>query len=112
MVNGRPLMEPAPYVLEQPDQIRFILGRIDQDFFHPIREWIGEKYFDSFPYEDFIHVKNPRHLERMKAYFVEILQVTEHNPIIVFNLDVEYVSMTITNLIPAMFYSLTNLLWI
>jgi len=86
MVNGRPLMEPAPYVLEQPDQIRFILGRIDQDFFHPIREWIGEKYFDSFPYEDFIHVKNPRHLERMKAYFGEILQVTEHNPIIVFNL--------------------------
>ena len=86
MLNGRPRMEPAFYILQYPDRIKFTLDRIDQDFFNPISELIGEDYFETFPYDDFISVKKSDQYERLKPHFTEILQVTEHNPVIVFDL--------------------------
>ncbi len=86
LLNGRPRMEPASYTLQQPDRIKFVLNRIDQDFFNPIQQLIGDDYFTEFPYQDFIHAENPNQLERLKTHFAEILQVTEHNPVIDFEL--------------------------
>ena len=86
LLNGRPRMESAPYTLQLPDRIKFVLARVDQDFFNPIQKLIGDDYFSSFPYEDFIHAGNPDQYERLKPHFAEILQVTEHNPVIDFDL--------------------------
>lgn len=86
VLNGRTRMEPANYTLRQPDQIKFTLNRVDQDFFRPIKQWIGEDYFESFPYEDFFSEINPNQYHRFKSHFKDILQVAEHNPIIVFDL--------------------------
>ena len=85
MLNGRPEIESA-YTLRQPDRIRFTLKRVDQDFFNPIKKLIGKEYFESFPYEDFIHLENLNQLEHLKSHYRKILQVTEHNPVIVFHL--------------------------
>ena len=86
MLDGSPRLEPVAYTLHQPDRIKFTLDRIDQDFFNPIRQWIGEDYFESFPYGDFIRAESLRQHKRLKPHFEEILQVTEHNPVIVFAL--------------------------
>ena len=84
--QGRPRMEPAFYTLQYPDRIKFTLNRIDQDFFNPIKELIGEEYFKKFPYDDFVSAKKSSQYDRLKPYFSEILPLTEHNPILAFDL--------------------------
>jgi len=84
--QGRPRMEPIFYTLRSPDRIKFTLNRIDQDFFNPIKESIGEGYFKKFPYDDFISAKITSQYDRLKPHFAEILPLIEHNPIIAFDL--------------------------
>ena len=81
-----PLSEPLFYTLRYPDRIKFTLHRIDQDFFNPIKELIGEEYFKNFSYDDFVTAKINSQYDRLKPHFSKILPLTEHNPIIAFNL--------------------------
>ncbi|MBI5428434.1 MAG: peptide ABC transporter substrate-binding protein, partial [Nitrospinae bacterium] len=75
-----------PYVLHMPDRIKFTLVNIDQDFFNPIRELLGEGYFKSFPYRRYIEARDPQGDKALEPHFTEILQVEEHNPVIIFDL--------------------------
>ena len=84
--NSRPLMEDIAYTLKQPPRIKFTLHRIDQDFFTPLRKLIGDDYFESFPWEKFIRADKPGQQGKLKPHYAAILPVTEHNPVIVFDL--------------------------
>lgn len=84
--NGRPKMRELAYVLRQPERVKFTLNRIDQDFFNPIRQLIGEDYFASFPWRKHITARDPAEGKVLELHFVEILPVVEHNPVIVFDL--------------------------
>ncbi|MEE9259245.1 MAG: ABC transporter substrate-binding protein [Nitrospinaceae bacterium] len=84
--SRQPRTEEAAYTLKRPERLKFVLERIDQDFFKPVKELIGEDYFDSFPYERYIRARDPRHQEILKASYAEILPLTEHNPVIEFEL--------------------------
>ena len=74
------------YTVQQPPRLKFTLEKIDQDFFLPIKEWLGEDYFKKFPYERFIRAKDPQQQKKLQSYYEEILPLTEHNPVIVFDL--------------------------
>jgi peptide/nickel transport system substrate-binding protein len=84
--DGRPVTQKVEYNFQQPDRIKFTLHRIDQDFFKPVQELLGEEYFQTFPYEHYIHAVSPSEQKLLASNYPEILPLTEHNPIIVFNL--------------------------
>ncbi|MDA0692334.1 MAG: ABC transporter substrate-binding protein [Nitrospinae bacterium] len=84
--DGQPTTQKVEYDLQQPDRIKFTLYRIDQDFFTPVKKLLGEEYFQSFPYEHYIHAVSPSGRKPLASNYAEILPLTEHNPIIVFNL--------------------------
>ncbi len=84
--NGRPKTRKVDYRLQQPDRIKFTLHKIDQDFFAPVKKLLGEGVFQSFPYMQFIHAKDSSEQKNLAVHYQEILPLTEHNPIIVFNL--------------------------
>ncbi len=79
-------IEKVGYTLKQPARLKFTLKNIDQDFFEPIRKFLGEDYFKSFPYHQFIEAKNAGQQKNLEKQYKKILQVTEHNPVIVFDL--------------------------
>ena len=74
------------YTIHQPPRLKFTLEKIDQDFFVPIKKWLGEDYFATFPYEKFIRAKDPAKQAALQSRYEEILPLTEHNPVIVFDL--------------------------
>ena len=74
------------YLFTQPDRLKFTLKRIDQDFFDPIRKLIGEEYFKNFSYEKFIRPLELSQQKLLQPHYEKILQVTEHNPVIIFDL--------------------------
>ncbi len=83
-----PKAEPGkiPYTVHQPPRLKFTLEKIDQDFFTPIQQWLSEDYFNKFPYDKFIRADEPANQEKLQAHYKEILPLTEHNPVIVFEL--------------------------
>ena len=74
------------YTIHQPPRLKFTLNNIDQDFFEPIKQWLGEDYFDKFLYDQFIRADEPSQQEKLQSHYKEILPLTEHNPVIVFDL--------------------------
>ena len=84
--KGKPHSESVFYTLRYPDRIKFTLNSVNQDFFNPIKELIGERYFKKFPYDDFISANKPGQYELLKPHFSKILPLIEHNPIISFDL--------------------------
>ncbi len=86
MENGRPKTRQVDYSLKRPDRLKFTLNQIDQDFFKPINKLLGEEFFQSFPYAQYIHAKDSPEQKNLAGHYQEILPLTEHNPIIVFNL--------------------------
>jgi ABC-type transport system substrate-binding protein len=86
MENGRPKTRKVDYNVQQPDRIKFTLHQIDQDFFKPIKKILGEEFFHSFPYAQFIHASDSSEQKNLEEHYQEILPLTEHNPVIVFNL--------------------------
>ena len=68
------------------DRLRFTLKKVDQDFFKPIWEVIGENYKTDFPYKKFVKFKEKDRKHFSKEKLKSILQVGEHNPVIVFDL--------------------------
>ncbi|MEK9629537.1 MAG: ABC transporter substrate-binding protein [Nitrospinota bacterium] len=78
--------EKIPYTINYPARLKFTLKKINQDFFKPIKNLLGKNYFNQFPYQEFIKAKDPVQQEKLKKHYKKILQVTEHNPVIVFEL--------------------------
>jgi ABC-type transport system substrate-binding protein len=78
--------EKIAYTVQQPPRLKFTLEKIDQDFFLPIKKWLGEDYFTTFPYEKLIHAQEPAKQAQLQSRYAEILPLTEHNPVIVFDL--------------------------
>jgi ABC-type transport system substrate-binding protein len=74
------------YTLHQPPRLKFTLNNIDQDFFEPIKQWLGEDYFDKFPYDQFVRADEPSQQEKLQSDYKKIMPLTEHNPVIVFDL--------------------------
>ncbi len=76
----------ANYSLVMPEKLKFTLKKVDQDFFKTIWEAIGENYIRNFSYTNFIQFaeKDRKHFSKEKLE--SILQVAEHNPVIVFDL--------------------------
>ena len=74
------------YTIHQPPRLKFTLNNIDQDFFEPIKQWLGEDYFEKFPYDKFVRADNPSQQEKLQSHYKEILPLIEHNPVIVFDL--------------------------
>jgi ABC-type transport system substrate-binding protein len=79
-------IEKIGYTLKQPARLKFTLNNIDQDFFDPVRKFLGEDYFKSFPYHQFIEAKESGQQKALEKQYGKILKVTEHNPVIVFEL--------------------------
>ncbi len=84
--KGRPKMKPVAYTLSQPPVIKFTLNAIDQDFFKPIEALLGQDYFEHYPYPDFIKAKQLPDQAQLESHYTKLLQVTEHNPVIIFDL--------------------------
>ena len=74
------------YIVNIPDRIKFTLQKVDQDFFKPIFEVLGESYKTNFPYLKFAKFENKDQQYFTKKRLKNILQVAEHNPVIVFKL--------------------------
>ncbi|MBT5471682.1 MAG: peptide ABC transporter substrate-binding protein [Nitrospina sp.] len=74
------------YTLNRPARLKFTLEDINQDFFAPIKEFLGEDYFKKFPYPQFVKAKDSGQQKDLEKQYENILQVTEHNPVIVFDL--------------------------
>lgn len=74
------------YFITIPDKLKFILKKVDQDFFKPIWEIIGENYRTNFPYAKFVKFEEKDRKHFSKEKLESILQVAEHNPVIVFDL--------------------------
>jgi ABC-type transport system substrate-binding protein len=79
-------IEKIGYTLKQPARLKFTLKNIDQDFFEPVRNFLGEDYFKRFPYHLFIEAKEAGQQKTLEKQYGKILRVTEHNPVIVFDL--------------------------
>ncbi len=84
--NGRPKMQTVEYELQQPTRLKFTLERVDQYFFDPLLKILGKDYVSRFPYRQFISAKNPSQQKLLENYYPEILNVMEHNPILIFKL--------------------------
>lgn len=87
--KGKPRVVEVPVTVRVPERIAFSLKAVDQDLFVRLEPVLGERYFEHFPYEAWIHpqgmVSQEVHEVLMKKY-PEILPVGEHNPTIVFHL--------------------------
>jgi peptide/nickel transport system substrate-binding protein len=84
--NNRPKMQVVEYSLRQPPRLKFTLEKVDQYFFDPLIEILGKDYVGRFPYAQFISSKNPAQQYLLKNYYSEILNVMEHNPVLIFQL--------------------------
>lgn len=84
-------VEKILYTVHHPPRLKFTLKKIDQDFFQPIKEWLGEDYFNKFPYEKFVRADEPLQQKQLQSHYKEILPLTEHNPVIVFELRTDVV---------------------
>jgi peptide/nickel transport system substrate-binding protein len=86
MKDGRPVTQKVEYGFKRPDRIKFTLHRIDQDFFKPVKQLLGEEYFQAFPYQKYVQAVATSGRKLLEANYEEILPLTEHNPVLVFNL--------------------------
>ncbi len=79
-------IENIGYKLKQPAKIKFTLKNINQDFFDPIKKVLGKDYFNQFPFEKYIKAKDSNQQSDLEKKYKDVLHITEHNPIIVFDL--------------------------
>jgi ABC-type transport system substrate-binding protein len=84
--NDRPKMQAVEYVLRQPPRLKFTLSKVDQYFFDPLIEILGKDYVGRFSYSRFISARIPEQQNLLENYYSEILNVMEHNPVLVFQL--------------------------
>ena len=78
--------KPIFYTAQHPPRLKFTLDKVDQDFFLPIKNLLGEGYFNNFPYEKFVRADDPKKEAALQSHYEKIFPIMEHNPIIVFDL--------------------------
>ena len=74
---------------DAPERVVFLLHQVDQDFFKRLLPIVGDRYFENFPYEQFVHLPEGIKPAIKNQVFVQIaglFPVAEHNPIIDFHL--------------------------
>ena len=74
---------------DAPERVVFLLHQVDQDFFKRLLPIVGDRYFENFPYEQFIHLPEGIKPTIKNQVFVQIaglFPVAAHNPIIDFHL--------------------------
>lgn len=87
--EGNPQLKDISVTIDVPERVAFTLSEVDQDLFDRLKPVLGERYFEHFPYDEFIHHQEPvsKELEEpLRAKFPDILPVGEHNPTILFHL--------------------------
>jgi ABC-type transport system substrate-binding protein len=84
--GGKAKITEVEIAVRLPERVAFFLNEVDQDFFTRLTPLLGEGYFDAFPYDKHITVKENGLREKLRPQFGEILPVGEHNPVILFNL--------------------------
>ena len=84
--NGRPVMKKIAWSRSPVTALKFTLKEIDQDFFLPLEKLLGQEYFQFFPYEKLIRAREPAEQEALASGYPSLIQVKEHNPVIVFDL--------------------------
>ena len=84
--NGRPKMQTVEYTLKQPPRLKFTLKKVDQYFFDPLIAILGKDYIDHFPYKKYVTAKKPVQETFLEKHYPEILKITEHNPVLIFQL--------------------------
>ena len=84
--DGRLKMQDVEYTLRQPPRLKFTLKKVDQYFFDPLIAILGKEYIDRFPFDRYISPKDTAQHSLLKKYYSEILKVTEHNPVLIFQL--------------------------
>ena len=87
--QGRPNVTEVQVKIDVPERIEFTLDKVDQDLFDRLKPILGERYFDHFPYEQYVRIPSdtPQEVqERIRSQFPLLLPVGEHNPDILFHL--------------------------
>ncbi|NKB80468.1 MAG: peptide ABC transporter substrate-binding protein [Nitrospirales bacterium] len=72
-----------------PERVVFTLREVDQEFFDRIQPIIGKRFFQHFPFEQFITVSDDHHQASqpdINAQLQKLLPIAEHNPEILFHL--------------------------
>ncbi len=68
-----------------PARLKITLTAVDQDLFKKLEQILGNEYFKSFPASDFIRILTPGKEDKLPV-LAETFSVTEHNPVIIFQL--------------------------
>jgi len=84
--QGRPVPSEVEVVIDLPERLAFTLTQVDQDFFTRLKPILGDQYFADFPVEQYIHVPDQKLTEQLRPQFPTLLQIAEHNPVILFHL--------------------------
>jgi ABC-type transport system substrate-binding protein len=69
-----------------PARIKFILNRVDPDFFQNLSLLLGKNYFESFNGKSCLMSDSQLEKERMAEYAGELVPAIEHNPVLLFHL--------------------------
>jgi ABC-type transport system substrate-binding protein len=72
--------------VKAPSRLKITLANVDQDLFMNLEEILGREYFTTFPFRDHIEILTPGQKDKMSIIAPMVLPVTEHNPVIIFNL--------------------------
>lgn len=84
--QGRPAPSEVEVTIDIPERLIFSLAQVDQDFFDRLKPILGDHYFADFPVEQYIHVSDQKLTEQLRPQFPALLQIAEHNPVILFHL--------------------------
>ncbi|MEA1947761.1 MAG: ABC transporter substrate-binding protein [Thermodesulfobacteriota bacterium] len=69
-----------------PARIKFVLNRVDPDFFQNLSQLLGKNYFESFNGKAYLMSDSQLEKEKIAEYAGELLPAIEHNPVLLFHL--------------------------
>jgi len=69
-----------------PARIKFILNRVDPDFFQNLSQLLGKNYFESFNGKAYLMSDSEFEEDKLAEYAGELLPAVEHNPVLLFHL--------------------------
>ncbi len=81
-----PDSDPVTVILNLPEQLKFSLKEVDQNFFKLLEPILGSNYEKNVPLEKWIKVSSVDKRDVIMSQLAEIMPVFEHNPIILFHL--------------------------
>jgi len=69
-----------------PARIKFVLNRVDPDFFQNLSQLLGRNYFESFNSKAYLTSNSEIEKGGLAEYADELLPAVEHNPVLLFHL--------------------------